>query len=69
MIIKLKNGANENEVQDLIKEIEDMGLKVTKAVGFKTTILGLLGDTSKVSKDDMKSKKCCWWCYKNSRTL
>ncbi|MFR2716714.1 MAG: 3-deoxy-7-phosphoheptulonate synthase [Anaerococcus obesiensis] len=56
MIIKLKNGANEKEVQDLIKEIEDMGLKVSKAVGFKTTILGLLGDTSKVSKDDMKSK-------------
>lgn len=57
MIIKLKNGAKENEIQDLIKEIEEMDLKVSKAVGSNTTILGLLGDTSKVSKEDMKSKK------------
>ena len=57
MIIKLKNGAKENEIQDLIKEIEQMDLKVSKAVGSNTTILGLLGDTSKVSKEEMKSKK------------
>lgn len=56
MIIKLKNGAQKEKVEALVKEIEDMGLKISTAVGENTTILGLLGDTSKVSKDDMKSK-------------
>ncbi|MDY3006886.1 3-deoxy-7-phosphoheptulonate synthase [Anaerococcus porci] len=57
MIIKLKNGVKKEKIEELIKEIEDMGLKVSTAVGENTTILGLLGDTSKVSKDDMKSKE------------
>ncbi|NVF12221.1 3-deoxy-7-phosphoheptulonate synthase [Anaerococcus sp. AGMB00486] len=57
MIIKLKNGVKKEKIEELIKEIEDMGLKVSTAVGENTTTLGLLGDTSKVSKDDMKSKE------------
>lgn len=55
MIIKLKNGAKKEDVKALKKEIEDMGLKTSTAVGSNTTILGLLGDTSKVSPADMKS--------------
>lgn len=55
MIIKLNNNAKKEAVEALKKEIEKMGLKTSTAVGLNTTILGLLGDTSKVSPADMKS--------------
>lgn len=49
MILVLKRGATEHQKEELIKHIEGMGLKAHVSVGEGTTIIGLVGDTSKLS--------------------
>ena len=50
MILVLKPGAPEDLKNELIHDIEKMGLRVHVSVGEGTTIIGLIGDTSKISK-------------------
>lgn len=49
MILVLKPGASQEQKDELLKHIEAMGLKVHISVGEETTIVGLVGDTSKVN--------------------
>jgi len=48
MILVLKPGAPEQQKQELIRHIEGMGLRIHESVGEGTTILGLVGDTSRI---------------------
>ncbi|MDO5689646.1 MAG: 3-deoxy-7-phosphoheptulonate synthase [Tissierellia bacterium] len=48
MIVKLKPGASERQINQLIHWIENQGMSVNFSKGENTTILGLIGDTAKV---------------------
>lgn len=50
MIIVLKPKAPEAKLQELIKEIEGIGLRVDLSRGAEQTILGLIGDTHSVNE-------------------
>jgi len=50
MIIVLRPKAPEDKLQELIKEIEGIGLKVDLSRGAEQTILGLIGDTLSVNE-------------------
>lgn len=50
MIIVLKPKAPEDKLQELIKEIEGLGLRVDLSRGAEQTILGLVGDTLSVNE-------------------
>lgn len=52
MIIILKQNPQKEKVDKLINKIEDLGIKITKFDGDYKTVLGLIGDTSKI---DIKS--------------
>lgn len=51
MIIVLKSNPNQEQYEQLKKWLEDMGLDIHKTQGVHSTILGLVGDTSKVDID------------------
>ena len=48
MIVILKPKANPEEVEQLSKALEQKGIQVSKVVGTELSILGLVGDTSKI---------------------
>jgi len=50
MIIVLKPKVQEAKIQELIKEIEGIGLRVDLSRGSEQTILGLVGDTHSVNE-------------------
>ena len=47
MIIILKQNAPEQRVQALIEEVKELGMQVHFSKGEETTIMGLVGDTSR----------------------
>ena len=49
MILVLKPGSTEEQRRELIREIENLGLKVHVSVGVETTIIGLIGDVSRIN--------------------
>ncbi|MGE4277226.1 MAG: 3-deoxy-7-phosphoheptulonate synthase [Lawsonibacter sp.] len=51
MIIVVKPGAKEERVQDLIAWIESQNLRTHISTGDYTTIIGVIGDTSKLDDD------------------
>ena len=51
MIIIVKQGANEERIQDLIRWIESQNLITHVSKGEYTTIVGVIGDTSKLDDD------------------
>lgn len=54
MIIVLKTGLSDSRVSGLIEDIKARGLDVNVSEGKEHTILGLIGDTSKISVDDIQ---------------
>lgn len=50
MILVLKPGAPKEQFDELIERIRSMGLDVHISVGVDTTIVGLVGDTTKVDR-------------------
>jgi len=50
MILVLKPGAPQEQVEELIGRIKSMGLDVHISVGVDTTIVGLVGDTTKLDR-------------------
>ncbi len=56
MIIILKKSAQENQVKDLVADIESFGVTAKIIVGEHSSIIGLVGDTTKVSEDYLCSK-------------
>ncbi len=55
MVVLVKQGVNEAELQKLIVHLEAYGVTVHPVRGEQTTILGLVGDTSAVDIDRVKS--------------
>lgn len=51
MIIKLKKNAEQEKIDQLIEWIEGQGLSVDLSRGENTTILGMIGDTSKLDEN------------------
>ena len=51
MVVILKDHAEQNKVKNLTDWLENQGLSVHSVVGQYQTILGLIGDTSKVDID------------------
>lgn len=57
MILVLKQNSKKEEICDLISSLEAEGFKTNVSEGIQHTIIGLIGDTSKLSPDDFKSSK------------
>ena len=55
MVITLKNKANERQIDNLTAWLKSMGLDVHMCVGTTQTIMGLIGDTSRLDIDVIKS--------------
>ena len=55
MIIVVKNSCEHSQFENLMEWIKDLGLDVHVSRGVHTTILGLVGDTSKVDIDLISS--------------
>ena len=51
MIVILKNGAAEEKKNQLINWLKEQGLRIHTSVGEYQTVLGLVGDTSRVDMD------------------
>jgi len=50
MILVLKPGAPKEQVDELLSRIKSMGLDIHVSVGVDTTIVGLVGDTTKLDR-------------------
>ena len=55
MIIVVKNTSDEGQVANLIDWVKDLGLDVHLSRGEHSTVIGLIGDTSKVDIDLISS--------------
>jgi 3-deoxy-7-phosphoheptulonate synthase len=55
MIIVVKNNCEEKQYQNLVEWINDLGLTVHESRGEHSTVLGLVGDTSRVDIDLISS--------------
>ncbi|MBZ0157615.1 MAG: 3-deoxy-7-phosphoheptulonate synthase [Alphaproteobacteria bacterium] len=51
-IIVLKPGSSEEALRHLLKKLESMGLKANVSQGTERTIIGVIGDTSKVTENE-----------------
>ncbi|MDA8434201.1 MAG: 3-deoxy-7-phosphoheptulonate synthase [Nitrospiraceae bacterium] len=54
-IIVLKRGATEEEMRHVVKKLESRGLRVNISAGTERTIIGVIGDTSKVTEEEEDS--------------
>lgn len=57
MIVQLKLNTSEEKVQDLIKRIKEKGLDTTYVIGDNHSILGVLGDTSRINIDELEAQE------------
>lgn len=55
MIVKLKNSTTEAQKQQLIAWAENQGVSVCTVVGNVDTLLGFIGDTSHISKEQVEA--------------
>ena len=55
MIIVIKNNPNKKQMDNLVKWIKGLGLDIHMSKGADTTIMGLIGDTSVVDEDLLRS--------------
>lgn len=55
MIITLKSNADQSAVNELVKTLEKQGLQIQPIQGTNYTVIGLIGDTSKVDKRAIES--------------
>ena len=53
MIVILKKDAQKAKIDSLLHTIDALGLKTHYSQGDETTIIGLIGDTSKVDTDSL----------------
>jgi 3-deoxy-7-phosphoheptulonate synthase len=51
-IIVLKTDASEEEIKHVIKKLESRGLRVNLSQGTERTIIGVIGDTSKITEEE-----------------
>lgn len=51
MILILKHGAKESEIEPIRRKFEAQGLRILEIEGESTRMIGLVGDTSKITED------------------
>ncbi len=56
-IIVLKPSATEDDIRHIVKKLESKGLKANISKGTERTIIGVIGDTSRVSEDEENAIK------------
>ncbi|MBF0591882.1 MAG: 3-deoxy-7-phosphoheptulonate synthase [Nitrospirae bacterium] len=54
-IIVLKREAKQEEMDNIVKKLESKGLSVNISKGTEKTIIGVIGDTSKISEEEVDS--------------
>ncbi len=54
MVIVLKNNASKENVTHLIDELEQKGLSTNYSEGASSTVVGIIGDTTKLDVDDLE---------------
>lgn len=57
MVVILKKNADQEKVRSLIGTIEALGLKTNYSEGMETTVIGLIGDTTRVDIDAMRANE------------
>ena len=57
MVVILKSNAKKQQVTALLKAVESLGLKTNYSEGQETTVVGLVGDTSRVDIDALKANE------------
>ena len=57
MIIILKKNAGEDKINGLLRGFEEQGLTCHRSDGAQTTIVGLVGDTSRVDIDSVRAAR------------
>ena len=57
MVVILKQNANKQQISTLLKAVEALGLKTNYSEGQETTVVGLVGDTSRVDIDALKANE------------
>lgn len=51
-IIVLRPGVTAREIKHLVKKLEDIGFKANISKGTERTVIGVIGDTSKITEDE-----------------
>jgi 3-deoxy-7-phosphoheptulonate synthase len=57
MIVVIKSGVNQEDIQKITAELEKMGVKVDVSLGASQTVLGLVGDTSVINEDALRANR------------
>lgn len=57
MVVILKPNAEKQQVTALLKAVESLGLKTNYSEGQETTVVGLVGDTTRVDIDALKANE------------
>ena len=57
MVVILKSNAEKQQVTALLKAVESLGLKTNYSEGQETTVVGVVGDTSRVDIDALKANE------------
>ena len=57
MVVILKQNEDKQQISTLIKAVEALGLKTNYSEGQETTVVGLVGDTSRVDIDALKANE------------
>ena len=57
MVVILKSNAEKQQVTALLKAVESLGLKTNYSEGQETTVVGFVGDTSRVDIDALKANE------------
>jgi 3-deoxy-7-phosphoheptulonate synthase len=56
-IIVLKPSAKDKDIKSIVKKLESKGLKANLSQGTERTIIGVIGDTSKITEDEIAGVK------------
>lgn len=55
MIVVMKPNAKEEHINNIIERLTEAGLGINKSVGVDYTVIGMVGDTSKIDRDLISS--------------
>ena len=58
MIVVMKPGFTQEELNEIIEAIESRGAEVDKIEGVATSVLGVVGDTAYIDPDELLTYKC-----------
>ena len=57
MIVKLNPKTKSEDIERLIKEVEDLGVSASLIEGFKKSVIGLVGDTTLIDEKKLEGNK------------